>query len=344
MIRILVGSGSLLQSNARGKVIFLAHGFDEHSLNAVSTECAHVYDIIKERNFKGSTGSALVLPLIQSDSHSYLILAGVGKKGADQKIDIENYRRAIGKVMRVMEELKITSLAIELPQASLFEGPAAFVAGQTAQMIHIASYHFDEYITDLDRKFITTRDITILAEGVDKKELQTGIKKGEIIADAVNEARHWIDLPPIMLHPEILAQAAHDIARAHDLDFTMFGEEEIIKMGMGGLAAVSAGSDKDCHLVIMEYKTKQKNAPTIAFVGKGITFDSGGLSIKPANHMETMKEDMSGAAAVIATMKALAQLKPNVNVIGVAPISENLPSGTATKPGDIVRFYNGKTA
>lgn len=115
-------------------------------------------------------------------------------------------------------------------------------------------------------------------------------------------------------------------------------------MGMGGLAAVSAGSEVDCRFVILEYKTEQKDAPTLAFVGKGITFDSGGLSLKPAASMETMKEDMSGAAAVIGAMEVLAQRKPAVNIVAITPLSENMPSGKATKPGDIIKFYNGKTA
>jgi leucyl aminopeptidase len=125
-------------------------------------------------------------------------------------------------------------------------------------------------------------------------------------------------------------------------------------MGMGGLAAVSRGSEIDCALIILEYKAQSphasysaeatKDRPTLCFVGKGITFDSGGLSLKPADSMETMKEDMSGAAAVICAIDALAQLKPDINIIAIAPTSENLPSGKATKPGDIVTFYNGKTA
>ncbi|HLB94070.1 MAG TPA: M17 family metallopeptidase, partial [Candidatus Babeliales bacterium] len=116
------------------------------------------------------------------------------------------------------------------------------------------------------------------------------------------------------------------------------------QMGMGGLAGVSAGAAADCKFVILEYKTSEPNAPTVAFVGKGIMFDSGGLSIKPALNMEQMKDDMSGAAAVISAMGVLADLKPKINIIGLAPLAENLPSGTATKPGDIVTFYNGKTA
>ncbi len=156
--------------------------------------------------------------------------------------------------------------------------------------------------------------------------------------------RHWRDLPPVALTPTELAAKAKEIAKKYGLGITVFDEATIKKMGMGGLAAVSAGSEQDCKFVVLEYKAKRKTAPTIAFVGKGITFDSGGLSLKPPRYMETMKEDMSGAAAVIGTMQAIAQLKPNVNIIGITPLSENLPSGKATKPGDIVKFYNGKTA
>ena len=168
--------------------------------------------------------------------------------------------------------------------------------------------------------------------------------KGDIIADAVNSARHWVDLPPGHLTPPELAKKAQEIAKKYDLKITQFNEEQVKKMGMGGLAGVSAGSESDCQLVIMEYNCGKKDAPTLGFVGKGITFDSGGLSLKPPVHMETMKEDMSGAAAVIGAMKAIAQLKPDVNIVALTPLSENLPSGKATKPGDILRFYNGKTA
>jgi leucyl aminopeptidase len=151
-------------------------------------------------------------------------------------------------------------------------------------------------------------------------------------------------MPPSQLTPVALADKAEAIAKKHGLGCTIFSEEQIIKMGMGGLAGVSAGSENDCKLVILDYKCSKKDAQTIAFVGKGITFDSGGLSLKPASGMENMKDDMSGASAVISTMEALAQLKPDVNILGVAALAENMPSGKATKPGDILRFYNGKTA
>src|SRR5690606_7633514 len=160
-----------------------------------------------------------------------------------------------------------------------------------------------------------------------------------IIGNAVNQARQWVDMPPSSLTPQNLVEKAEEVAKRNNLSLKVFHEAEINKMGMGGLSAVSRGSEIDCALIILEYKTQKKDAPNLCFVGKGITFDSGGLSLKPADCMETMKEDMSGAAAVICAIDALAQLDCPVNIVAIAPTSENLPSGKATKPGDIVTFY-----
>ena len=344
MVSISLGTSSLLDASATAKAIILEKNFDSSSLKYLTKTFPALYDLIKERHFSGNLLTSIVIPYSDKSKISYLILIGAGKKNKLGSIEVESYRRVIGKLIRIIEELKVTSCALELPSAQLLNAPIGFVAGQTALMAQVAAYHFDEYITDPERKTNVERELILLVDQSDKKEAQEGIKKGQIIATSVNKARHWVDLPPMVLFPTDLADKAKKISKEFGLKYTVFNEKEINQMGMGGLSAVSAGSDLDCQLVIMEYKCGKKDAPTLAFVGKGITFDSGGLSIKPANAMETMKEDMSGAAAVIATMASIAQLKPNVNVIGVTPLSENLPSGKAAKPGDIVRFYNGKTA
>lgn len=298
---------------------------------------------LKESDFTGKALQTRVLPGFVDSQWVYPIFVGLGKEGR-KSLDIETYRRALGIIYKRVIAQKKESFVFCLPSPELFDVTADYLAKQTAIIFNMASYHFDDYITDKERKDTKVYDITISVDTKQKKAVQEGIKEGDYIALAVNKTRHWVDLPPMVLTPLYLADKAKEISKKHDLDLTVFSEKQINEMGMGGLAGVSRGSELDCKLVILEYKTKKKNAPTIAFVGKGITFDSGGLSLKPASAMETMKEDMSGAAAVIATMEALAELKPEVNVIGLAPIAENLPSGTATKPGDILRFYNGKTA
>lgn len=299
--------------------------------------------LLKKRNFSAKALEIVTFPISFSKNRiAHLILVGLGKK--EKTISIETYRRAIGKMVRAANDLKSESLAIEFPEKKFFDCTQEYLAQQTAIISDVASYHFNEYITDVQRKQNHIKSIIFCVEKSHSKDIEEAIKQGDVVGTAINKARYWIDTPPIVLTPEYLAEQAIEIAHKNKLKITVFEEKQIIKMGMGGLAAVSRGSDLDCRLVILEYKTKKKNAPTIAFVGKGITFDSGGLSLKPAKHMETMKEDMSGAAAVIASMEAIAQLKPDINIIGIAPISENLPSGNAIKPGDIVTFYNGKTA
>lgn len=299
--------------------------------------------VLAERKFNGGLNASCVIAGAEGNRPVYLIFAGLGEhsKIADERL--EHYRRALGNVMRIAEQIKISEFAIQLPDPNWFDTNAFTLAKEAAITLEMASYHFDLYITDESRKLTRDYTVTLCAPALLHDEMKAGIEQGGRIAHAVNQARHWGDLPPVVLTPTRLGEHAKRIAQAHNLKCTVFSEEEAKKMGMGGLEAVAKGSEQEAAFIIMEYIV-DKNAPTIALVGKGITFDSGGLSIKPATAMETMKDDMAGAAAVISTMEALAHLKPKVNVIGFAPVTENLISGHATKPGDIIQFYNGKTA
>jgi len=299
--------------------------------------------IIKQRKFVGNAQEVATVPVVIEGRVAFVIVVGIGKESKSVSA-IERYRRALGQLIKEVSACKGKSVALQV-LAKLGVGASAFyMAEQTTITLQMAQYHFDDYLTDKKSKENKLAEIILVADEKYKKEAERGIKEGNIIAQAVNQARHWVDTPPSNLTPQHLVEEAQKVAKRNDLKFTAFHEKEIIKMGMGGLAAVSRGSDVDCALIILEYKAQSKNAPTLCFVGKGITFDSGGLSLKPADYMETMKEDMSGAAAVICAIDALAQLKPDLNIISIAPTSENLPSGRATKPGDIVTFYNGKTA
>ncbi len=335
----------LLTHKSEATALFLEQDFSTtpQLQEIASTYFPTLLDFMHESSFTGKNGSLLIVPCSVGKKNHTLFFAGLGKpvKGV---IDIEVYRRALGKMVKTVQSRKLKHTAMVLPSATLFGVTQHYLAQQTAVIAKMAAYQFDSYITDPERKVDHNIMITGVVEPALIKDTQEGAHDGLIIARAVNDARNWVDLPPTALPPMELADKAKQIAHNHGLGITIFTEHEIKEMGMGGLAGVSAGSDQDAKLVIMEYKTTKPHAQTIAFVGKGITFDSGGLSIKPAASMETMKEDMSGAAAVIGAMQALAHLKPPVNIIAIAPLSENMPSGKATKPGDILRFYNGKTA
>jgi len=311
--------------------------------DSVQKYCPDIEKLIKDKRFTGKKNSVFVTP-VQGANFGYIIFLGLGKKDKNNVINFENYRRALGKLVRTTPCFSIKSVNLELPQETVFGVSGDYLVKNTAITTVMAGYHFDTFLTEGDEEDKTDLAINILVDAQQESKFKSGLDTGLIVGDAVNDARSWVDLPSNKMTPADLAAHAKEIANDYNLKCQIFSEDEVNKMGMGGLSAVASGSEKDCKFVILEYHTNEKNAPTIGFVGKGITFDSGGLSIKPAVHMETMKEDMSGAAAVIASMKALGQLKPKVNIIAIAPITENMPSGTSVKPGDIVTFYNGKTA
>lgn len=302
-----------------------------------------LHDYFNEQEFTGKAGQVIALTLAGQKGIKVAIFLGIGKEGSNKTLSVEQLRRALGSLIKYMQTKKIYDCTLALPQAGRFGISEERLAKEITISSNMGMYRFDQYITD--EKRVVNKELALVwsHKGGETPEIKKGIHEGTIIAHSVNKVRYWIDLPPTALTPVELADKAIGIAKTYNLSLTVFDEAQVKEMGMGGLASVSAGSEQDCRFAVLEYKT-DPNAPTIALVGKGITFDSGGLSIKPAQHMETMKEDMSGAAAVIGTMEALAQLKPHVNVIGIAPLSENLPSGKSTKPGDIIRFYNGKTA
>lgn len=331
-------------SHKASSVVFFAHTAEQASALEVTKQFPEVGAVLAQKEFKGAVGSVVTVPVMSDNALCYVMVVGAGAMDVPQVRRLEHYRRAVGAAVRAALSNRCSSLVLTLPEATKLEITTATLAEQTVSTAYLASYHFNDFITDESRKEPEVLTLTLVVAQAVEAEAQEGVKRGESIGKAVNKARHWVDLPAMSLTPADLADKATEIAKKHNLKITVFSEEQINKMGMGGLAAVSRGSELDCRLAILEYHCDDKNAPTLGFVGKGITFDSGGLSIKPANSMETMKEDMAGAAAVISTMDVIGELKPNVNVIAIAPMAENLPSGNAIKPGDIVRFYNGKTA
>ena len=344
MIKIKLATNGLLDRTCDAYAFPVEHGFDFETLRSTAGDLyPHYADAAKVRGFTGAAGSSLILTGVRGKKAVYLIFVGLGHFGKREST-IEHYRRAMGLLVRIAESHRLKSFTFNLPDPIVLGISYTRLAQESTTILHKASYHFDQYITSADRKYQWDIDVQI---GVDKKfeiETQKGINQGISIAEAINTARLWCDMPPSALTPPIFATQAQKLAKDYGLKATVFDRKAIVKMGMGGIEGVGRGSQHEPRLVILEYKAAKAGAPTVAFVGKGITFDSGGLSIKPSTAMETMKDDMAGAAIVLSAMKVIAQFKPNVNVVALAPLAENMPSGTAHKPGDICRFYNGKTA
>jgi len=344
MITISVSTKNMLDNKVDCYAYIVEKDFKVSAIaDDIKKACPELLAVIKQKKFVGTALDTVVVPFMHQGKLVYCCLIGFGEAEEKGGITvIERYRRAVGQLIKTVTSCNVTSVALELVSPTK-KISLDYLAEQATITCCLAHYHFDDFITEKSRK-TNKLEVTFVVDTKHKKSAQEWVDQGSIIGKAVNQARHWIDMPPTQLTPQDMVKKAQEVAKRNKLGITVFHEADVIKMGMGGLAAVSRGSDVDCALVILEYKAKKKNAPTLCFVGKGITFDSGGLSIKPADSMETMKEDMSGAAAVICAIDALAQLNCPVNIVAIAPTSENLPSGKATKPGDIVTFYNGKTA
>jgi leucyl aminopeptidase len=261
------------------------------------------------------------------------LVVGLGDR---DDFDPERARVAAAIAARTAAAMDAASLALRGPEGD----DATAVATAMVEGAILASYRFDRFKSkgDEDQDSKSLDEITVLGDG----GLAEGVEAARIGAEAENFARELQDLPSNVVTPHYLAGRANAIAEEHDsVTCEVLGRDQIKEKGMGGLVAVSQGTAEEPQLIVLRYTGGGDE--TLGLVGKGVTFDSGGISIKPAAGMQEMKMDMSGAAAVIETVSALAKLDLPINVLAVIPATENLPSGTAVKPGDIIAQLNGKT-
>jgi leucyl aminopeptidase len=267
-------------------------------------------------------------------------VVGLGKR---EQFDLEAVRVASASAVRKARELRVTELATVVHGAGAGGLDFAAAVRAVAEAGLLATYDFRQYRTDDDPPPELTR-LTIVERDPERVEqARPAARLAEQTAAAVILARDLATAPANQVTPTYLAERAREVAERDGLQYEVFWKEDLQRLGMGGLLAVNQGSAQPPCLVVMRYRSEQPGAKTLAVVGKGITFDSGGISIKPAENMGAMKQDMSGAAAVIAFCQLAAQSKSPVNLLGIFAATENLPSGTAYKPGDVYRAYNGKT-
>ncbi len=313
----------------------------------------HVKEILKKHKFSGKHGQNFVLTAMRDSSEGskklvQFMFVGLGKLNNSWQRELELLRRSFAGAVEKMKCLAIRNAVVALPDLKPFNVKSAELVKQLTIIAFMTDYEFIKFKSDKkDKEWSGT--LLIETDPSMHSLLNTALSHGTTIGQAINQARHWADLPGNILTPSELAKEAKKVADESGLKCTVFGEEKARELGMGGFLCVNAGSDQPGKFVVLEYKpnsqnTSSKNIPTIALVGKGVCFDSGGISLKPSESMHGMKFDMSGAAAVIATMGILAQLKPDINVVGVTPLVENMPSGKAARQDDIITFMNGKTA
>jgi leucyl aminopeptidase len=343
MIDILVSKKSVLENEVEAYAFFLKEGFALSSdLKKIErNHMPHLKKHLDKHGFKGRVGESFVFSAAKNADHVHYVFVGIGKQTGPSHERVEAVRRGVGALVAQTKKLRFTDVAVDGIVSGLGIDAAECVK-QITITAFMAAYEFTTFKSSKKEK----QHPVSLMLCVDSKRFASckkAVAEGVIIGEAVNSTRHFADLPPNILTPTKLANEAQKIAKEYGLKSTVFGREKALKLGMGGFCSVDEGSDQDGKFIILEY-TAKASAPTIALVGKGVTFDSGGISLKPASYMTGMKYDMSGASAVIGAMKAIAQLKPKVNVVGIAPAVENLPSGKCNKQDDIITFMNGKTA
>lgn len=304
---------------------------------------ARVSEVVTTGDFKGKTGESFLVYLDGKARTKRLLLVGLGEESklGKESERLERYRRSAATAAKRAKSLKAKTLLLALP--SLGQSPADGVTA-FAEGAALALYRYDKYITKREQDNNNQVETIILCSE-DRSAQSLGPKivaQAQVVVEATYRARDLANAPGNEIYPETLARAAQETGRRAGFKVTVFDEKKIKKLGMGGIIGVAKGSTRPPRFIILEYG-KGSGKP-IVLVGKGVTFDTGGISIKPSASMGEMKMDMSGAAAVIGTFEAVARLRLPVRLVGLIPAVENMPGGSAMRPGDILRHYNGKTS
>ena len=318
--------GDLKSIEIKSAVVLLYEG-DLRPLSRLGRSIAgRVKKALSVKSFKGKEGEVLSIPL-PGMRIPLLYLIGLGKK---EKAGADTFRRASALAVKTLRKEKVEESLLLCQKAD------AQISQALSEGTVLGSYRFDKYKKEKEEEPFEIK--RILIHTADKES----VEKGRVLSEAQNYARNLVNEPGNVINPETLAQEAKKLAKELGLECKIYDEKQIQEMGMNALWSVGKGSSTPPRFIHLTYKPKGKPKERIAIVGKGLTFDSGGLNIKPGDYMRTMKMDKSGACGVLGIMKAIARLKPQVEVHGIIGAAENMPSGTAYRPDDIIRAKNGK--
>ena len=336
-------TGNFLEANAEALAIVVFKGdkaSDPDLKELDKLTGGQIAAALTTEEIKGDAGDTALLRFTPKGKvkASRLLLVGVGEK-KDYKVSA--VADAAGTAARSLRKCSVKTFAF----SSRFSGSAVEIAQNAVQGVITSQFELDKYKTkDKNQKSITT--FLVHGSEVNPADLKKGIARGKAIGESMNFTRDLANEPPNILHPTEMASRAVKMAKEVGLKCEVLDEAKMKKMGMGSLLSVSLGSEQPAKLIVLRYtptKSTAKKGDLLALVGKGITFDTGGISLKPGEGMDAMKYDMSGGATVIGTMRAIALLKPSVPVIGIVAAVENMPDGRASRPSDVVTAMNGKT-
>jgi leucyl aminopeptidase len=340
-LEIKVTVGDIAQIEADAIVVNLFEGVEQPGGATAAVDKAlngAISSLIGRGEIKGKFGEVSIVHTFGKLPAGIVAIAGLGKR---QNFDVDKIRGVAGEFCRALRKLNCHKVATILHGAGIGGVEPETSARAIAEGALLGLYSFTKY---KGPEYEDIQEILIIVREKGKVPiLESAIDKGKVVAEAANLARDMVNEPANYMTPSQMAEVAKEIAGKYKLECKVFDREDMEAMGMGALLGVAKGSNQPPKLITLAYKGDEHSEKALGFLGKGITFDSGGISIKPSEGMDEMKGDMAGAAAVMTALGAIAQLKPKINVTAIIPATENLPSGTALKPGDVLKAMNGKT-
>lgn len=296
-------------------------------------------EVSRSRRFEGKAGSSVCVATPHLSQIKNIILLGIGK---EEDFNSLAAMKLGGRIVAKLKCVKIENAAVLL-EDRLVKKDKADIYAHIAYGADLRNYSFDKYKSaEKTKDKVHLESIELITEAC--KQAQE-IYMGDLspVAESINFSRNLISEPPNVIYPETFANSAKDELEKLGIEVEILGEKQMQDLGMNALLGVGQGSSRESKLLVMQYNGGDKDQAPLAFVGKGVTFDTGGISIKPSNNMEDMKYDMSGAAIVTGLIKALASRKAKVNVVAIAGLAENMPDGNAQRPADVVRSMSGQT-
>ena len=338
---IKAGAVDTINADCIAVVVWNKGSLSEEAQLADKASNKGISKIVRSEDFTGKLGETqIVHNPVGLKSKRLLLLGG----GESKKLDSKNAAKMLCAGLKAIFKSNATSVHFALASIEVKGESASWLSQRLAQEAECESYKYDE-TKSKKSKAVSTKLISICgAKTARKKPLEIALKSGAAIGAGINRARHLGNLPGNICTPSYLASEAVALGKKHSaLTVKVLSEKQMARLKMGSLLSVSAGSAEEAKLIVMEYKGAKADSKPHVLVGKGVTFDTGGISLKAGAAMDEMKFDMCGAASVIGTMATVAQLKLPINIVGLVGAVENMPSSTATKPGDIVTSMAGKT-
>lgn len=301
----------------------------------------YISNILRRGDLEGKPGSSLLLHDVPNTLCDRVLLVGLGK---ERDFKEREYREAVRSAIKTLNEIGSLDATLFITELPVKRRDIAWNIEQTVLMAIDSTYRFDLLKSKQEELRRPLRKLTLSVQRRSDLNLgEAALARGMAIAEGMSLAKDLGNLPGNICTPGYLAEQARTLAKTYALGVEVIDQKQMEKLGMGALLSVARGSRQPAKLIVLRYEHGPQDQKPIVLIGKGITFDAGGISIKPAAEMDEMKYDMAGAASVLGTFKALAELQPAVNVIGIIPSSENLPDGNASKPGDIVTSMSGQT-